>query len=184
MQLGFYFDQTRCVGCYTCCVACKDWHDIQAGSAHWIRVNELEEGRFPNVSVSYLMSACYHCEDPPCMKDCPVEAINKRETDGVVVVDRDVCLGESACGACKDACPYGAPQFGGGKDDRMQKCDLCLERWEEGRKPICVGACPTRALDVGPMDKLKEKYGLTIQAKGFTFARQARPSIIFKKKNP
>jgi anaerobic dimethyl sulfoxide reductase subunit B len=181
MQLGFYFDQTRCVGCFTCCVACKDWHDIPAGPAHWIRVSEQEKGKFPDVSVSYLLTPCYHCEDPLCMGKCPVNAIDKREEDGIVVVNRDLCLGGSDCGACKDACPYGAPQFGEGEDDRMQKCDLCIERWEEGKKPVCVEACPLRALDAGPMEELKKKYGHATQAIGFEFCRDARPSIIFRR---
>ena len=38
MQLGFYFDQTRCINCFTCVVACKDWHDIPAGPASWLKV--------------------------------------------------------------------------------------------------------------------------------------------------
>ena len=47
MQRGFYFDQTRCIGCFICCVACKDWHDIPAGPAHWLKVIPFEEGEFP-----------------------------------------------------------------------------------------------------------------------------------------
>ena len=111
MQLGFYFNQTRCVGCYTCTVACKDWHDIPAGRANWLGVTCIEEGFFPNPFVAYLLRPCYHCADPPCVPSCPVEAITKREADGIVMVDRAACLGESSCSACQEACPYGAPQF-------------------------------------------------------------------------
>ncbi|MBW2144733.1 MAG: 4Fe-4S dicluster domain-containing protein [Deltaproteobacteria bacterium] len=182
MQLGFYFDQTRCIGCFTCCVACKDWHDIPAGPAHWIRVREMEEGTFPNVFVAYLSTACYHCEDPACMESCPVDAISKREKDGIVVVDREECLGELECGVCKDACPYDAPQFVGGEDDKMQKCDFCLERWQEGKKPICVEACPMRAMDAGLMEELKEKYGDAKEGAGFVFFQDVRPSVVMKKK--
>ena len=63
-QIGFYFDQTRCAGCYACRIACKDWHDIPAGPASWMRINYHEEGPFPNVFASYLISPCYHCEEP------------------------------------------------------------------------------------------------------------------------
>ena len=45
-QMGFYFDQTRCTGCYACVVACKDWHDIDAGPVSWMRVNTIEKGKF------------------------------------------------------------------------------------------------------------------------------------------
>jgi len=163
-------------------VACKDWYDIPAGPAHWIRIKTIEEGKFPNVFVAHLASPCFHCDDPVCVENCPVDAISKRDEDGIVVVDRKECLGEMECGACKDACPYDAPQFGGGEDDKMQKCDLCLERRQEGRKPVCVEGCPMRALDAGPMDELKEKYGDIKEAAGFVYYQDLRPSVIMKNK--
>lgn len=183
MQLGIYFDQTRCVGCYTCAVACKDWHDVPLGDAQWLRVGCLEEGVFPNLFVAYLAQACFHCENPACVEACPAEAISKREADGIVVVDRKACQGLETCGGdCLEACPYGAPQFGPQPDDKMQKCDLCQERWQEGRKPICVEACPLRALDAGPLDELLAKYGQERQAVGFDLNREIGPSVVFKPK--
>jgi len=98
MQVGFYFDQTRCAGCNTCRVACKDWHDQPSGSASWMRINYQEEGPFPNVFASYLISNCYHCEEPVCSFICPNEAISKREDNGIVVVDKDKCREEVPCG--------------------------------------------------------------------------------------
>ena len=97
-QMGFYFDQTRCTGCHTCAVSCKDWHDIPAGSARWMRILKKEEGRFPELFISYLISPCYHCENPVCQTICPNEAISKRQGDGIVVVDREKCRGEHNCG--------------------------------------------------------------------------------------
>lgn len=182
MQLGFYFDQTRCVGCYTCSVACKDWHNIPAGRTNWLGVTCIEEGTFPNPFVAYLIHPCFHCTDPPCVMACPVEAITKREMDGIVIVDREACLGESLCSACLDVCPYDAPQFGDEADAKMQKCDLCQERWDKGKKPICVEGCPLRALDAGPIDELKQKYGESREAYGFFFDATAGPSIVMKGK--
>ena len=98
MQLGFYFDQTRCIGCFTCCVACKDWNDIPAGPAHWRRVSCLEEGEYPKLFVAYLSGACYHCIDPVCVSVCPAKAISKREEDSIVVVDKDKCREATPCG--------------------------------------------------------------------------------------
>ncbi len=98
MQVGFYFDQTRCAGCNACRVACKDWHDQPSGSASWMRINYQEEGPFPNIFASYLISNCYHCEEPVCAFVCPNEAISKREEDGIVVVDKDKCREEVPCG--------------------------------------------------------------------------------------
>ncbi len=184
MQLGFYFDQTRCIGCFTCCVACKDWHDIPAGRAHWLRLTCIEEGEFPKVSVAYLASACYHCAQPSCLAACPVQAITKRDEDGIVVVDRKVCLGETTCGApCKLACPYGSPQFGDEENAKMQKCDLCLGRWQEGKKPICVEACPVYALDAGPFAELVAKYGEVKEAEGFAYSHDLSPFVVFKRKS-
>jgi len=98
MQVGFYFDQTRCAGCNACRVACKDWHDQPSGSASWMRINYQEEGPFPNVFASYLISNCYHCEEPVCSFVCPNEAISKRDENGIVVVDKDKCREEVPCG--------------------------------------------------------------------------------------
>lgn len=182
MQLGFYFDQTRCTGCFTCCIACKDWHDIAAGGAHWIRTSCREEGEFPQLFVAYLSQPCFHCLDPRCMAACPAGAIHKREDTGIVEVDQEKCLGESFCGVCQEVCPYGSPQFGEDENAKMQKCNLCLDRWLEGKKPICVEACPMRALDAGPLEELKMKYGTRQEGAGFTYSLEMKPSVIFKPK--
>ena len=182
-QIGFYFDQTRCTGCYTCIIACKDWHDIPAGPANWIKVTATEKGKFPNLSLSYLFSACLHCADPTCAKACPVSAITKREDDGIVVVDREVCIGGEECKfACRKACPYDVPQFGAEPGAKMQKCDLCLERWVENRKPLCVEACLMRALDAGRLDELMAKYGDIQEADGFIYSKRVMPAIVFRPK--
>lgn len=179
MQMGFYIDQTRCTGCFTCVVACKDWHDVSAGPASWMRVITIEQGKYPNPFVAYLPSSCYHCSEPACIPACPVSAISKREQDGIVIVDRETCLGDS-CKMCLDACPYDAPQFGAEDNAKMQKCDLCMERWAEGKKPICVEACPSRSLDAGPIEELRSKYGEIPEAEGFIYDEKLRPSVIFK----
>lgn len=179
MQLGFYFNQTRCTGCFTCTVACKDWHDIPAGPAAWRRVLTLEKGDYPDVFVTSVSTACYHCAKPMCVAVCPTGAITKRPQDGVVVVDREKCLGNDKCTACVKACPYDAPQFGAEPGAKMQKCNLCVERFSEGKRPICVESCPMEALDAGPMDILRKKYGIVEEAEG-VFNRQCEPSIIFK----
>ena len=182
MQLSFYFDQTRCIGCYTCAVACKDWHDVPAGPASWMRVQTIEEGKYPEPFVAFLSAPCYHCAQPACLLACPVNAISKRELDGIVTVDRETCLGKEKCQLCLEVCPYSAPQFGAESNAKMQKCDLCLERWSEGKKPICVTSCPTRALDAGPTDEMKIKYGNVNNAVGFDFSEKLKPSVVFKPK--
>ena len=146
MQIGFYFDQSRCTGCDTCIIACKDWHDVPAGPASWMRVIANEKGKYPNPSLSYLINTCFHCAEPPCLPACPVGAITKREEDGIVVVNKENCTG---CGICYDACPYGVPQFG--IDRIMQKCDFCIE---SGGEPACTSPCPANALFYGTIEEL------------------------------
>jgi len=144
-----------------------------------MKVNCLENGIFPEVSVSFTIRPCYHCEEPACIDACEHEAIFKRESDGIVVVDKDFCV---ACRECEDACPYGAPQFSDENEPEMQKCDFCLDRWQAGKKPVCVEACPTRALDAGPIEKIREKYGTAQEAEGFLYDAQIRPAIILRPK--
>jgi len=120
------------------------------------------------------------CIEPTCVPACPVNAISKRELDGIVVVDREACLGKDNCDMCLQACPYDAPQFGAEENAKMQKCDLCLDRWAENKKPICIDACPLRALDAGPLDELKAKYGDIKEAEGFTYSTEVIPSIVSK----
>ncbi|MFM9449458.1 4Fe-4S dicluster domain-containing protein, partial [Streptomyces acidiscabies] len=88
------------------------------------------------------------------MKVCPTTAMSRRD-DGTVYVDQDKCVG---CRYCEWACPYSAPQYR--KDTgRMSKCDLCYDYRSKGKEPACVAACPSRALDWGPIDELRGKYG-------------------------
>lgn len=182
MQYGIYFDQNRCMGCFTCVVACRDWHDVPAGPASYIRLHTIEKGRYPDLFVAFLPSACYHCLHPACVDVCPVDAITKREKDGIVTVDRDLCQGKDNCGLCLEACPYDAPQFGAEENAKMQKCDLCIDRLEEGKQPICITGCPMRALDAGPMDELRAKYGDIRDAENFVYDKDLEPSVTFKPK--
>ena len=121
---------------------------------------------------------CFHCAEPPCVPACPVGAITKREEDGVVVEDREACLGKDECELCLGACPYDAPQFGAEDNAKMQKCDFCLDKLAENKPPICVAACPMRALDAGPIDELRAKYGDKKEAEGFAYSLETKPCII------
>jgi anaerobic dimethyl sulfoxide reductase subunit B (iron-sulfur subunit) len=180
-QWGFYFDQSRCVGCFACSVACKDWHDIAAGPVHWRRVISRERGMYPDVFLSYISLSCNHCALPACAGACPAHAIIKRAEDGIVVVNRDACLGNVTCTElCKKACPYGVPQFGEEEGAKMQMCTFCLDRLAENKKPVCVEACPMRALDSGPLDELEKQYGMIREAEGFIYSKKTKPSMLIK----
>jgi len=182
MQLKFYLDQTRCTGCETCVIACKDWNDIPAGPANWRRVKVIEKGKYPDLFVAFLSTSCYHCAQPSCVSACPANAISKRAEDGIVVIDQDSCLGHDNCDMCLQACPYGIPQFGAESNAKMEKCDFCADRWSQGKKPVCVDSCPMRALDAGTADEIETKYGDKKQASGFVYSEEVCPSITFKPK--
>jgi anaerobic dimethyl sulfoxide reductase subunit B (iron-sulfur subunit) len=180
MQLGYYFDQNRCMGCSACRVACKDWHDIPAGPENWMRLAHHETGVCPEVMVSYLASPCFHCFAPLCAAACPVGALSKRAEDGLVLVDEAVCLGNEVCDEkCRKACPYSAPQFGSDRGAKMRKCNFCVDRLAAGKKPSCVEACPTRALDIGPLEELEARPGTGREAEDFKYSTRVGPAVAF-----
>jgi DMSO reductase iron-sulfur subunit len=151
-RIVFSFDPSRCSGCMACIVACQDHNDHVAGDAAFRHVTSNEKGHYPSARISSFSVACLHCGDAPCLLVCPSRAIYQREKDGVVAVDRDLCVG---CRSCELACPFGAPAFP--EDGRMAKCDLCKDRLDRGLLPACVLVCPTRALNVGSMEEVTER---------------------------
>jgi len=181
-QLGFYFDQTRCIGCHACDVVCKDWHDIQEEGVSWRRIVTTEQGTYPGLFVAFLSLSCCHCVHPACASACPAGAIAKSRENGVVAVDQELCLGRDACGVCAEACPYGVPQFASGQDAKMQKCTFCPDRVGAGENPACVAACPVRALDAGPVEELKAKYGGVADAVGFRPDPALDPCLVVRTK--
>lgn len=183
-QLGLFFDQTRCIGCHTCAVACKDWHDHQEPGIDWMRIRTIERGKFPNLFLAFIAAPCYQCAEPSCMAACPHQAIYKRKTDGIVMVDQDRCIGSGKCEKtpCLRACPSGSPQFGAGENAKMQKCDFCLDRLEAGKQPICVEACPMYALEIDTLENLRNRHGERNHAPGFVYSKKIQQAVVFTPK--
>ena len=194
MRYAFYFDQSRCMSCNTCSVACKDWHGVNPGAVRWRKVNthETDAGGFFNLSMS-----CNHCEKPACLDACTAGAIYKR-ADGIVAIDRSIC---QKIEDCKVMCPYDTPQFANNKQEPesiigsftrhpMQKCDFCADRIDKNEPPICVASCPAHALDYGDYDALKAKYKdavpLTQADFPYAYKKEAEdktgPSMLIKKR--
>jgi anaerobic dimethyl sulfoxide reductase subunit B (iron-sulfur subunit) len=66
----------------------------------------------------------------------------------------------------------------------MQKCDFCVDRWDEGKKPVCIESCPTRALEAGDLMELEAKYGTLQEVAGFTYTGANKPAVVFKAREP
>ncbi len=126
MQLGFYVDQTRCTGCFICMVACKDWNDVPAGPASWIRVSTIERGKFPNTFVAFLPNLCYHCTQPLCAWVCPAKAITKSDQNGLVVIDREKCREAGRCGIINEKAMGVSFRYGEGESPCQITCPAHL----------------------------------------------------------
>jgi len=177
-QYGFFFDQSRCSGCQTCAVACKNWNGLPPGPLKYLRVYEYEKGSFPSVRIHFQWIPCYHCGEPACVHDCPLQAIHKEEKYGAVLIDSERCDG---CRICYEACPYGAPVFESDESGATaHKCTMCIDRLEAGLQPICVLACPTRALDFGPLDSLVSSYGDRQYLEDMPDGLTTKPAVVFK----
>jgi Fe-S-cluster-containing dehydrogenase component len=151
---SFLIDADKCTGCRLCVVACKDEH-VGADYAPWTRpqpetgqfwigIESLERGRMPRVRVTHLPVHCQHCENAPCIKVCPEDAI-KRRSDGLVWIDAAPCTG---CGLCQPACPYDVI-FMNADLGIAQKCTGCAHRVDEGALPRCADVCPHGAIVFG-----------------------------------
>ncbi len=181
-QYGFHFDGTRCTGCKTCVLACKDKNNLPS-EINYRNVQEYGGGTWTadaagclsHDTFTYHVSvACNHCEFPVCLGKCPQGAIQKDDETGRVWFDPEKCIG---CGTCAMACPYGAP-----KVDKEQmksvKCDMCIDRVAEGKQPICVEACPLRALDFGDIDELRATYGDLAEIAPLPAASETTPCLV------
>lgn len=108
------------------------------------------------------------------MHVCPAQAISKRASDGVVLIDANSCIG---CRYCEWACPYGAPQFNE-TTGLMTKCDFCEDLQANGENPACVSACVMRVLDYGDLDELRAKYGEQASIEPLPSEEYTQPALV------
>lgn len=177
VRFGMVVDLKKCTGCRACTVACKA-ENMTPPEVSYNVVLEDEIGTYPNVKRVFMYKPCFHCENPPCTPVCPVGATWKREEDGIVVIDYDICIG---CRYCLTACPYGSrfidlgktftdppqpyetaasPEYGENRvraeNDspvgNARKCHFCIHRVYRGMLPACVETCIGRAIHFGDLD--------------------------------
>lgn len=157
-QLSLMVDLDRCIGCKTCVVACRNANGLTDHEAlpgqmpHYLRVESVREGVFPDLSVTSRIIPCQQCRNAQCVKACESGAITKDPSNGIVRIDADKCTGSKAC---MEACPYDVIQFDE-LNGHAHKCDMCSDRIAMGEEPICVQTCLTNALSFGEKDLLKQ----------------------------
>jgi molybdopterin-containing oxidoreductase family iron-sulfur binding subunit len=184
VQMGMVIDLEKCDGCLSCSFACHH-HNSNPQGVIWIYVlayqDENQDG------VNFLVRPCMHCSNPPCVKVCPVRARHKREKDGLVLTDYNLCIG---CRYCLVTCPYGVNYFqwddppprnhaiekytdyrgrwviGNPPKGCMGKCEFCPERQDDGRgNVVCELACPHEVIQFGDMNDPNSRPNLYLDKK-------------------
>ncbi len=181
VEFVYALNLSRCIGCRKCVHACvAENNQSRDPEIQYIRVLKMPHGTFdlekgdhtydseqvPEPGFFYMPVQCQQCQNPPCVKVCPVNA-TWQESDGITVIDYDWCIG---CRYCEAACPYWARRFNFAKPsipaDRlnpemaylgnrprekgvMEKCHFCVQRTREGRYPACLEVCPTGSRKFG-----------------------------------
>ncbi|MBU0501193.1 MAG: 4Fe-4S dicluster domain-containing protein [Gammaproteobacteria bacterium] len=153
-RYAMVIDLRRCIGCDACMVACKAEYDVPLGVWRtWVPYRVV--GTYPNVRKQFLPRLCNHCDDPPCVRSCPVGATYKVEDGGFVLQHYDRCIG---CKACMASCPYNArfllPKNRTSTDITgvVDKCTFCHHRVVQGMAPACVQTCIGRARIFGDLN--------------------------------
>lgn len=160
--LGMIIDSSRCIDCKACLVSCKVANNVPENQwRNWIKESHPSRDAMDALAsngqsgkTSYQPGGCMQCANAPCLEACPTGATFKNEADGVVLVDKGLCIG---CGNCIPACPYGA-RFRHSVDNVVDKCDFCEERRAQGLLPACVDTCITKARIFGPLDEAIKEY--------------------------
>lgn len=160
-------DLSRCKNLKKCQSACNHMHHVHPGQS-WIKVYSMQEAE--HSAPFWQPTTCMHCDEPPCVKVCPVDATFKRQ-DGIVLIDSDRCIG---CRFCMAACPYSTRVFNWEepniplelakqayqcetsvpqKKGTVGKCDFCPDMIRKGELPHCVSSCPNGVFFFGDMNE-------------------------------
>jgi Fe-S-cluster-containing dehydrogenase component len=158
-------DLSRCKNLKKCQAACNHMHHVHS-EQNWIKVYPMKDAE--KTAPYWQPTTCMHCDEPPCVKVCPVDATFKRQ-DGIVLIDSDRCVG---CRFCMAACPYSTRVFNWGdpgvpediakqeynpetstpqKKGTVGKCDFCPDMTRMGMLPHCVSACPNGVFFFGDL---------------------------------
>jgi Fe-S-cluster-containing dehydrogenase component len=168
-------DLSKCRNARKCVNACQSAHHLRPYEYH---INTLQMQESVNTPAYHMPKPCQHCDNPPCVSVCPVDATFKRQ-DGIVLIDNERCIG---CRFCMAACPYSARMFhwqeplsaeaDKGKEYNIElnvpqkkgtisKCLFSADRLREGALPYCVSACPNGVFYFGDENENAVTNGTT-----------------------
>ncbi len=163
-------DLSRCKNAGKCREACSKMHYLPEDQSY-LKIFKMQDSE--KAAPYWMPTPCFHCDNPPCVKVCPVDATFKL-SDGIVGIDNERCIG---CRFCMVACPYSARVFNWSEDQfsmtdsefnnidphaacsthktgTVEKCDFCPSHAKEGILPDCVSACPNGVFYFG--DELED----------------------------
>lgn len=156
-RYAFFIDLSVCAGCESCTVACQNKNGLEPDQTY-TRVHRYQTGTYPNLTSTFVVNQCLHCDEPPCAQACPTGASYKT-AEGPVAVNYEQCIG---CKYCMVACPYDARIY----DPELRaarKCTECADRLAAGRMPACVESCISGARIIGDLDDPKSPIHTALQ---------------------
>lgn len=156
-RYAMVIDQSRCIGCMACVVACKRENDVPP-EHYRTRVLEMVQGNFPDLTTEMRSELCNHCDKAPCVDICPTGASHHQE-DGTVQINQKKCVG---CKACITGCPYNV-RYINKELGVADKCSFCQHRLNEGKKPACVATCVGGSRIFGDLDDPNSEISILLR---------------------
>ncbi|UCH15637.1 MAG: 4Fe-4S dicluster domain-containing protein [Bacteroidales bacterium] len=160
-------DLAKCRNARKCIEKCQEAHNLPPDQ-EWMKVYLIKDSQ--HTEPYWFPKPCFHCDNPPCVKVCPVDATFKRK-DGIVLIDNHRCIG---CKFCLTGCPYSARIYNWKEPEipediknqqysaetsvpamigTVSKCDFCPDMCRIGKVPHCVSACPNGAIYYGDLNE-------------------------------
>lgn len=173
----------RCIGCRRCVEGCVAANAVPSYGWRTL-VLEREVRQALGQKREFIPVLCNQCNNPPCVRACPVTATYKDPQNGIVMMDNKKCIG---CKICLAACPYDARYY---NEERgaVDKCDFCFEtRLSRGEKSTaCQAACPADVRVFGDLsDPRSRVYRLVHQLQKPVWVLKkdtdAKPNIFYTK---
>lgn len=149
IRYGMLHDETSCIGCTACMDACRETNHVPEGVARLQIIRSEPIGEFPNVAYEFFRHSCQHCTNAPCVDVCPTGASYIEISNGIVDVNKDLCIG---CQYCIAVCPYRV-RYINPETKTADKCNFCRDtNLAKGKQPACVESCPTKSLTFGDLN--------------------------------